>query len=258
VNWIPALSTSTALAVILWLSRNLIITRLTNSVRHEYDEKIERLKADLKAKDSKIDALRNGVLSGISNRQTIIFNKQIDATEKLWSAVLELSPAKAIASTIANTPFDIIEESAKSDSRIRELFSDIHNVELKDILTPQALQVRPFLSPLTWAYFSAYQAILVNSVLKIKMFQIDVSIEKFKDTEHIIKLIEVVLPNRVEYIKKHGANASFFLLEELENNILKTFEMLFEGKLLDDESLKRAADIIKESELLMAESNKTE
>lgn len=73
MDWIPAISTTSLLAIVLWLGRNLIITRLTNSVRHEYDQKIETLKASLKkseesfkaelqAKASQIDALRSGAL----------------------------------------------------------------------------------------------------------------------------------------------------------------------------------------------------
>ena len=47
MDWIPAVSTTTLLAGVLWLARNLIATRLTNSVRHEYDEKLVTLNAKL-------------------------------------------------------------------------------------------------------------------------------------------------------------------------------------------------------------------
>lgn len=48
MDWFPAISTTSLLVIALWLGRNLLITRLTNSVRHEYDEKLETIKAILK------------------------------------------------------------------------------------------------------------------------------------------------------------------------------------------------------------------
>jgi len=56
MDWIPAISTTTLLAGALWLARNLISTRLTNSVRHEYDEKLANLNADLTKKQETLKA----------------------------------------------------------------------------------------------------------------------------------------------------------------------------------------------------------
>ena len=90
MNWIPALSTTSLLVIMLWLFRKIISAYLTNIVRHEYDKKIESLrttlrqseesfKAELMAKESQIDALRSGALSGIVNRQAAFYERQIVA-----------------------------------------------------------------------------------------------------------------------------------------------------------------------------------
>jgi hypothetical protein len=42
------------LAILGFLFRNLIIIRLTNSVKHEYAEKIEKLKSELKSKNDEL------------------------------------------------------------------------------------------------------------------------------------------------------------------------------------------------------------
>lgn len=76
INWLPALSSTSLLVVALWLSRHLIAERLKNAVKHDYDKQIETLrtelrkneesfKSELKAKQSQIEALRSGALSGI-------------------------------------------------------------------------------------------------------------------------------------------------------------------------------------------------
>jgi hypothetical protein len=83
-DWIPAISSTSLLAIVMWLCRNLITEHLKNSVKHDYDKKIETIRADLrikedsfksdlKAKESQIDSLRTGALSGIISRQEILY-----------------------------------------------------------------------------------------------------------------------------------------------------------------------------------------
>jgi len=49
IPWFPALTTTGLLAAALWLGREMISTRLTKSVQHDFDKKIEAVKADLRA-----------------------------------------------------------------------------------------------------------------------------------------------------------------------------------------------------------------
>ena len=40
IDWFPAITTTALLVIALWLSRKLIVTRLTRSVTFEFDEKL--------------------------------------------------------------------------------------------------------------------------------------------------------------------------------------------------------------------------
>lgn len=51
MNWVPALSTTSLLAIALWLARKLIITRLSHSVQHEFDVKIEAIRSEMRRKE---------------------------------------------------------------------------------------------------------------------------------------------------------------------------------------------------------------
>jgi len=254
MEWIPALSTTTLLTFILWLSRNMIITRLTNSVKHEYDEKIENLRADLKAKDSQLEALRSGALSGISNRHTTLYNHQINAIQELWESIVLLAPAKSISSTMSVINFKEASELAESNPRAREMFTQLGNVDLKNLPTNKALKTRPFVSSLSWAYFSAYQAIVINAVIRMEILKIGINIKDVNDTENVTKLVKVALPHQVEYIEKYGPSAFHYLLDELEAKLLMSFEVTLKGEELDKETIKKAAEIIKEADSIM-ESN---
>jgi len=185
MEWIAAISTTSLLAAALWLSRNLIITRPTNSVRHEYDTKLENLKADLKAKSSQIDALRSGALSSVTTRQAAIFQRQLTAIEQLWDSVVSLGPAKAVSAWMAVVKF----EAAAKNPRFREMFSMIGSIDLNSFQTNQALKTRPFVSPLAWAYYSAYQAIVFHAVTCLHMLKNGIDMVEVIDTKNVTELV---------------------------------------------------------------------
>ena len=79
INWIPSITTTSSLVIVLWLFRNLIKTRLTKSVEHEFNIKLESvrsefskkeelLRADLRSRETEIAALRNGAITAMINR----------------------------------------------------------------------------------------------------------------------------------------------------------------------------------------------
>ena len=96
-EWIPTITTSSILGIVAWLSRSLIITRLTNSVKHEFDAKIENLKSDLNAKETEIESLRNGAMAGLMTRQSALYQRQLKAIDELWHSFKELEKAKHIS-----------------------------------------------------------------------------------------------------------------------------------------------------------------
>jgi hypothetical protein len=61
-DWIPALTTTTLFGWVLWLARSLIMTRLQNSVKNEFDSKLEVLRSELKSKETQIESLRTGAI----------------------------------------------------------------------------------------------------------------------------------------------------------------------------------------------------
>lgn len=275
MDWIPALSTTSLLAIALWLFRKIISTRLTNAVRHEYDKKIESLrttlrqseesfKAELRVKESQIDALRSGALSGIVNRQAAFYARQIAAVEQLWDAVISLDPAKHISTLMASINFEVAVKNAAKHPQIRKTFTAIGgDFDIKRFQTDNASKARPFISPLSWALYSAYRAICHHTTLKLHMLKCGLDIDKVEslNAEGVTKLVKVVLPHQTEYIEKHGSRAFHYLLEELEDSLLHEIDNILQGKQSDKESIERAGLILKESERFMeanASLNKSE
>lgn len=89
LDWVLSTGSTTGLiGALAWLSRNLIETRLRASVQHEFNEKLEtlradlrkseeRFKSDLRAKESEIEALRSGALSGLISRQVVLDKRRL-------------------------------------------------------------------------------------------------------------------------------------------------------------------------------------
>lgn len=95
IDWIPAISTTALLSVVLWLLRSVISTRLRASVQHEFDQKLETMratlrsseeafKADLRGKEAQIAALRSGAMSALASRQAALDKRRIEAVDQLW------------------------------------------------------------------------------------------------------------------------------------------------------------------------------
>ena len=251
---------STILTVfIIWLCRNLIMTRLKNAVEHEYEKKIdilrtelrnseESFKAELRTKASQIEALRSGALSGIINRQAIVYKRQIEAVERLWEAVISISPSKTISAIMARLKVDIVAGDAAKNPQVREMFKAIGDAfDAKGSTCIEASKIRPFVSKLAWAYCSAYQVIIAYAVVQCKMIQSGTT-KNYFDVEAIKKLVKIALPHQEANIEKYGPSVFHHLLEELESKLLIEIEFMLSGKESDKKSIETAATIMKEAD----------
>jgi len=102
--WIPSISTTALLGLALWLSRSVILTRLSKSVQHEFDEKIERIRAELSQR-SKINNFRY---------------------EKEFAVLVELSEAVFQFLEFANK-YDVIAKDAWELEKYKGPKSDFQN-----------------------------------------------------------------------------------------------------------------------------------
>jgi hypothetical protein len=262
INWIPAISVPLILGFVGWLFRSLIQTRLTASVQHEFNEKIETVrtelrnneesyKAELKSKENQITALRSGALTNLVNRQIIIDKRRLEAVDDLWASVISLSYIKSASAMMATVKFDVAAEMSAKDSNVQDVFKTMGSMIEK--VKVDAQKSRPFVSPIAWALFSAYQAIIWHAFLQLEMLKSGINIPKLIDSTIISSLVKIALPHQTEYIDKYGTSAHYYLLEELENKILDELKKIIDGTESDQANIKQAAEILKISDRLMGE-----
>jgi len=225
MEWLPSISTTAILALALWLARNLIATRLTKGVQHEFDTKLESLRtelrkneevfrADLRAKEAEIAILRSGAMTAMASRQVAIDRRRLDAIDQLWSAFISLGPAKMILVTMSGFNLDKVIEKAQHDEKLRGAFKIIGTgFEENKIDFSVSIKARPFLSPMAWALFSAYQAIVLQAVAKLRLIQFGVGNMDLLDKDGIKKLVKAALPLFEKYIEEHGDKGYHFTVD---------------------------------------------
>lgn len=252
--WGPVGITTVLIGLALWLFRSLISARLTASVKNEFNTQLENIKAELRAKEAQIDALRSGAMSGLINRQGKLYERQLQAIEQIWEAVAELSKAKFVSATLAKVKYDEIAKRSKSDEKVREFVKALGGgFDIKELDLSVGRKARPFLSPLAWAYYSAYEAIVTHAVMKYELLKYDIdSPSKLLNTDKVTDVIKEVLPHYTDYVDKHDSSVLHFLLDDIENLLLGELQNIHKGIESDEENAERAASIIAKADSLAA------
>jgi len=258
IDWLLSTgSTATLLGLVAFLARNLILTRLKASVQHEFNEKLENLraelrkseesfKADLRGKETQIEVLRSGALSGLVTRQEVLDKRRLEAIDQLWVGIEKLAPLKAASSMMATVDFNKSLAMASQNQKVRDFFATIGNTFALDKLEKVDVhKARPFVSELAWALFSAYQAILYHAVVQVQMLKVGAD-ANLLNAEHVPKLAKAALPWWAEYIDKVGSAGYTNMLEPLEGELLKELQRMMRGEEADKVSVEQAAKIMKE------------
>lgn len=262
--WVPALTTTGLFAAVLWLARELISTRLTKSVQHEFDKKIEavkaenraseeRFKAQLREKETEISALRSGALTVLASRQAALDKRRLEAVDQLWSSFNALSPARAVAANMAVIKYESAATQAERDPKVRQFFELIgQGFDFKSIDLSGAAKARPFVTPMVWAVFSAIHAIAFHSVIRLQVLKGGLGTIDFVDHKAIEKLVAAALPNYSDYLAKNGPSVYFYVLEALDTKLIAEFQSMLSGAEVDTASLQRAAEIIRQANALQS------
>lgn len=266
-GWITAWIPTLLLAAGLFVARNWIKASIEKGIQSKFDSKLENLRADLRkneeafksdlrSKEAEILALRDGVLSGRSNRQSLLDKRHLEAAERLWAAVIALAPYELLSASMAVFKFDAVAKRTPHEPKLRKIFEVLGNqAPSPDKIDNPAKNERLFVSPIAWAYFSAYQAIVMGAYMRAKALEIGIEEPgEFFNTEHVRGLLKATLPHRGEFIEKQDSAAYHHLLEELKEKLLAELKRMLEGADIDQASIARSAEIMEKVKEVVAEN----
>lgn len=255
-DWIPALTTTGLISLALWLSRALITARLTRSVQHEFDERIEQLKSEFRAaektlearlaeRSAELESLRAGALSGITQRRALVDKRRLEAVDQLWGTLIANHSARSLAMTMSVMKLENIAEKVGGDDRLREFIKAAGaGFDPSKLDYVPASLARPHVSDMAWALFSAMQAITSYYVAHWIALSRGIDSRGMVADQAVQKLILAVIPEYKGYLETHGLSASYHLLERLESLLLTELKRMTTDSQQDKESVEQAAQIL--------------
>lgn len=194
-------------------------------------------------------------MSGLITRQGALYQRRLDAIDQIWGAVKELDKAKHISSTMAVLEFEICAKESARNPKFRNFIDTVSgDFDPKSLNLSGASLARPFLTPLAWAYYSAFSAVIMSAVGKMQILKIGLDdVEKYLNSDYPNKLLKTVLPSKSSFIDEHGHTAHHHLLDEIEDLLLLELRNIQDGIDADKDNTKRAAEITREAENIMTE-----
>ncbi|MBM3618392.1 MAG: hypothetical protein FJX23_07580 [Alphaproteobacteria bacterium] len=234
--------------------RNWLVARIKSGVEHDFNSKLENLKGELRAKENEISTLRDTVFTGRNQRQALVEKRKIEAIEAVWKSVVELGKFKALAGAMAIVKFEAASQEISKNPNVKHFFETVAKLapKVEDMSTISAPNERPFISPVAWAYFSALQAVLTGAYAKVKILEAGVQdSHKLINHEREKKLLITALPHQKSYIEQYDSTTYYYLIDELEEKLLKELQNMLAGKESDAENVQRAKELqkqIKENE----------
>ncbi|WP_249694370.1 hypothetical protein [Stappia sp. WLB 29] len=266
-EWIASISSSTIVMVLGFFFGNYYKSKVEKSIQNNYDRKIETLRsafrrdeekfrADLQAKGRQIEALRTGVLAGLASRHAELDRRRLDAIENMWRTVVELEKYKNIHKIMQRIDVDaalkISEEDNDEARKIRsfaELMLGGVGVTGSESIGSNSLQVeRLHVPPVLWALYKAYMSALIHPIAQLLVIKNGLGAKMLSDPADFVDLVRSIFPENSDIIDNLGEYSIYFLIEEMEVNLLSEMKSTLIKADSSDEALNQAAKIIKHSE----------
>lgn len=214
------------------------------------------MRADLRAREVEITALRSGAMSALASRQAAVDKRRLEAIDQLWSATIALGQARVISTFMSAIKFeDAAKEAAKSEKFRTAMGAFGTGFDPKNMGGQQAQAARPFVTQMAWATYTALLSIVTVAVMRWTLLKTGVGQTDIVDYAGINNLLKTALPHCSEYIDEHGASGYHFLIEQLEAQLLRELQSMLTGIDSDKASLTQAAEILKQSSALMDQMN---
>lgn len=263
-SWIPAVTVQVFVVAIVWMAKSLIITRLTNSVRFEFDDKLEvlrsklrkneeELKFRLKSRDDEIKILKESVIMASIGRKQEIEKKKLEAIDEIWRTVNAFGALKVLSAFMNGIDFDAACELPPDSGIMRLMKAFEVEIKIEEINKGCRVNARPYVSPWIWAIYSSIISIYASAIMRCNVLLNGVNNPKLIKHEVIDDLLKTVVPQHSELIDEYSYRCYHSLLEDLENMLVDEMRDFINGKDVDASNVEAAAKVIRLSQEAMAQ-----
>jgi hypothetical protein len=249
-------------AVEYLLLKEVLPARIKESIRHEFDQKIETaksdlrrgeeaLRADLKRKEDEISSIRNAGLFVMGNRHTSLDRRRLEATERVWSAVVQYGPVKMLARFSERINMEVALNTAAITGTEGESVRQFAEGLLKasgavlENLPKSPESERPFLTSQAWKAYTALNGTLGLIMVQFAALRFGTGNKSLKEPNALLTLVKSVLPHQADYVDRYNAASLPFLISELEERLLAELISGLDGSTTDQQAIGQAAKIAK-------------
>lgn len=258
-------------AVLIWLSREWMSSRIKGSIQHEYDQKLEAHKAQLKAENEvfflelKASVEREAALHAVANTsvsegQKAAMERKLSAVDKLWEKIINLRgslpPILSFIDVLTVDEYKGAKDHPNFQAMSGELSPEII-ASIVDNKDGPIESIRPYVGEYMWAVFFSYQAIMFRVLFLLHLGRDDAAkIEWHKDSG-IRQLMEAVLTRKeLEEFDSTKFGKITWIQRQLESKILSASSKVISGEEFGAESLKQARLIQQHAAQLQESANK--
>lgn len=255
--------------IIVFISREWFKVRLTESIKHEYTVEVEELRSELRQNEKllndkiereslRVTRLSSGALTNSASRQEQLFKRRLDSVDKLWASVIDARKYSAMTQILAMFNVDKMLDLVEKDPSQMQKFkaSGLFNVaeDFTSILSTHAS--RPYVTILTWAYYSAFEAIVTHAAATATAITRAMPKDMLDDTR-LKSLLKAALPESAAAIDELKPNHCYAFLQQLEDKIIWSIQNFdLKGQDLDDTLIAQARTIIEITDTRQSEASK--
>lgn len=239
----------------VWIAREWIGERLRSSIRHEYDQRLAMLNAELRTQgdaqlaslkaelDKQAEKLRI-VSSSFTEVQKASIVRKLEAIDALWSGILS---ARAMVPPIMAF-MDILTEdeyvSANTHPTFRSLTGTLDQAAILKLATDSRgslERTRPYVGEYVWALFASFQSVMVRSVLLVQLGKHEAEKLNWHQDSLLRQLVTSALgADGLRKFDQTKIGKIGWLREEFERQILSAMETLITGKDFGEAALRQA------------------
>jgi hypothetical protein len=247
---LTSLSTTSLIAIALWISRTVLIERITRSINHEYDKKLHIFNSNVDSKYNQLSIVQSALLQNYTNISSNIFERKIAAIESIWQYMMKMQSIPSPSFVICDIVLDAEYSKLHLNQSIMDALSDLKydsSMQIVQAGNTIAENARLLSGEYLYAIFFAYRALhgrLIEVFLKMK------ELNSFSPwiTDKGIHSIALQVLDEEKWIKIKSMQTNRFLLlrREFENTFIRHAENVISGKASTNEGLQHGLSIIEE------------
>jgi hypothetical protein len=242
-------------AAFVFLARNWISERLQQSIRHEYDQKLAHLNAQLRNESDKNALLLKSSIereaerlrfatASVGQTQRVAIERRLTALETLWDGVLATRENIPIVmgfidiltvdeyASMKDHPHFIAMVGEVSPEKLAAMYKD--NVGSRE-------RVRPYVGEYTWALVSTYQSIILRAALLVQMGQENEKKLNWHLDYGINQLLRSALAtDELSEFESTRIGKVGWIQRRFESKILTAMQIVISGEQFGEEALRQA------------------